>query len=323
MAAKSSSISSICYIIQDIEILVACPSFPAITFLLQNQEIFKGSEIQIRELIGSLLFFLPTATAPNYDYGSSKLAIGTPPTLEFRGSSRKACSRFVCLSNQGPGSYLSPQDFAMPWVGRINPLFPSKLSNSGIVKSKKLSATDLSQLWWTMTAVSVICERYHMAAMEVSISLKSPKNLVTGLLKPFTLQNLNMHRILIAMSLDVLTLAARSQGSYLCPGCHLFRDSKQYYGIIVGTLESEWLRVTLHRWLLDDEYCPEPTNVEISKVAAHSYYKCLVEKQTELGEILLKMARELESISYQESFHGAFSSANAAVALISQRIELD
>ncbi|KAM6558459.1 hypothetical protein CsatA_027698 [Cannabis sativa] len=84
--------------------------------------------------------------------------------------------------------------------------------------------------------------------------------------------------------------------------------------------ESEWLRVTLHKWL-DDEYCPEPTNVEISKVASYSYYKCLIEGQTDLGEILLKMARELETISYQESFHGAFSSANAAINLIAQRID--
>ncbi|XP_007199293.2 uncharacterized protein LOC18766625 [Prunus persica] len=84
--------------------------------------------------------------------------------------------------------------------------------------------------------------------------------------------------------------------------------------------ESEWLRVTLHKWL-DDEYCPEATNVEISKIAAQSYYKSLLGKQTDLGEILLKMAIELESISYQESFHGAFSSANAAVNLIAQRIE--
>ncbi|KAE8009609.1 hypothetical protein FH972_006037 [Carpinus fangiana] len=83
--------------------------------------------------------------------------------------------------------------------------------------------------------------------------------------------------------------------------------------------ESEWLRFTLHKWL-DDEYCPEETNVEISKVAANSYYQSLLEKQTDLGEILLKMAGELESISYQESFHGAFSSANAAVNLIVQRI---
>ncbi|XP_062087196.1 uncharacterized protein LOC133794020 isoform X2 [Humulus lupulus] len=83
--------------------------------------------------------------------------------------------------------------------------------------------------------------------------------------------------------------------------------------------ESEWLRITLHKWL-DDEYCPEPTNVEISKVASYCYYKCLIERQTDLGEILLKMARELETISYQESFHGAFSSANAAINLIAQRI---
>lgn len=83
--------------------------------------------------------------------------------------------------------------------------------------------------------------------------------------------------------------------------------------------ESEWLRVTLHKWL-DDEYCPEPTNVEISKVAADSFYKSLVEKRSDIGDILLKMALELESISYQESFHGAFSSANAAVNLITQRI---
>ncbi|XP_039035724.1 uncharacterized protein LOC120172309 [Hibiscus syriacus] len=84
--------------------------------------------------------------------------------------------------------------------------------------------------------------------------------------------------------------------------------------------ESEWLRVTLHKWL-DDEYCPEETNVEISKVAAQSFYQSLLEKQSDVGEILLKMARELESISYRESFHGAFSSANAAVSLIIQRIE--
>ncbi|KAL5983945.1 hypothetical protein ACLOJK_018043 [Asimina triloba] len=83
--------------------------------------------------------------------------------------------------------------------------------------------------------------------------------------------------------------------------------------------ESEWLRVTLHKWL-DDEYCPEPTNIEISKVAALSYYESLVEKHADLGEILLKMATDLESISYKESFHGAFSSANAAVSLIAQRM---
>ncbi|RZC52441.1 hypothetical protein C5167_020879 [Papaver somniferum] len=85
--------------------------------------------------------------------------------------------------------------------------------------------------------------------------------------------------------------------------------------------ESEWLKVVLHKWL-DDEYCVEDTNVEISEVAAKSYYESLVvRKEADLGMILLQMARDLESISYQESFHGAFSSANAAIQLISQRIE--
>lgn len=96
----------------------------------------------------------------------------------------------------------------------------------------------------------------------------------------------------------------------------------QIHVLLVRVQESEWLRVTLHKWL-DDEYCPEPTNVEISNIAATTYYKSLVEKQTDLGEILLKMAVELESISYQESFHGAFSSANAAVNLIVQRMALE
>ncbi|KAG6416241.1 hypothetical protein SASPL_123667 [Salvia splendens] len=86
--------------------------------------------------------------------------------------------------------------------------------------------------------------------------------------------------------------------------------------------ESAWLRETLQKWL-DEEYCPEATNVEISKIAGDSLYKSLVEKRADLGEILLKMALELESISYQDSFHGAFSSANAAVNLIVQRILQD
>ncbi|CAH2071831.1 unnamed protein product [Thlaspi arvense] len=84
--------------------------------------------------------------------------------------------------------------------------------------------------------------------------------------------------------------------------------------------ESEWLRVTLHKWL-DDEYCPEPTNVEISDVAAKSFYTSLSEKETDMGVILLKMAQDLTSISYQESFHGAFTSANAAINLIVERVE--
>ncbi|KAG6505231.1 uncharacterized protein LOC121987854 [Zingiber officinale] len=89
----------------------------------------------------------------------------------------------------------------------------------------------------------------------------------------------------------------------------------------IALQESEWLRAALHRWL-DDEYCPEETNVDISKVAARSYLESLMERRSELGEILLKMAKDLESqVSFRESFHGAFSSANAAIHLITLRID--
>ncbi|CAA6654211.1 unnamed protein product [Spirodela intermedia] len=84
--------------------------------------------------------------------------------------------------------------------------------------------------------------------------------------------------------------------------------------------ESEWLRVALHKWL-DDEFCPEEMNVEISRVAAQSYQESLLARNPDMGDILLKMATDLLSLSYQESFHGAFSAANAAVRLITERVE--
>ncbi|GFZ04639.1 hypothetical protein Acr_17g0002110 [Actinidia rufa] len=136
------------------------------------------------------------------------------------------------------------------------------------------------------------------------------------------------------MEMPSSQLRAGLHDSYSSPGSTCFRNTNPKLGAYHGAKcykpdqytkapeESEWLRVNLHKWL-DDEYCPEATNVEISTVAAQSYYQSLVQKQTDLGEILLRMAGELESISYQESFHGAFSSANAAVSLIIQRIEQD
>lgn len=84
--------------------------------------------------------------------------------------------------------------------------------------------------------------------------------------------------------------------------------------------ESEWLRINLQKWL-DDEYCPEIANEEISKRCAKVYYYCLMEKQADLGEILMQMIRNLETFSFKESFHGAFSASNAAVHLITMRIQ--
>lgn len=83
--------------------------------------------------------------------------------------------------------------------------------------------------------------------------------------------------------------------------------------------ESEWLRVTLHKWL-DDEFCPEPPNEEISRRCSKVYYYCLMEKQLDVGDILMQMVRELETFSFKESFHGAFSSANAAIDLITKKV---
>ncbi|CAI7782220.1 unnamed protein product [Closterium sp. NIES-53] len=67
----------------------------------------------------------------------------------------------------------------------------------------------------------------------------------------------------------------------------------------IAKQEAEWLRENLKAWL-DNEYCPEPANVGISERCA-------------------KMVYDLDSFSFKESFHGPFSSANAAVALICDR----
>ncbi|KAG6548450.1 hypothetical protein Mapa_009937 [Marchantia paleacea] len=87
----------------------------------------------------------------------------------------------------------------------------------------------------------------------------------------------------------------------------------------VAAQEAEWLRGALHQWL-DDEYCPEPANDEISKRCSKVFYYCLLEQQLDVGDILMQMVRGLETFSFKESFHGAFSSANAAVDLITKRM---
>eukprot|EP00898_Chlorokybus_atmophyticus_P009016 jgi/Chlat1/9115/Chrsp97S09278 len=83
--------------------------------------------------------------------------------------------------------------------------------------------------------------------------------------------------------------------------------------------EAEWLRAALQQWL-DNEYCPEPANIEIAKRCARVYRYCLFEDQRDAGEVLLAMVRDLETMSFKESFHSAFTSANAAVALLIKRM---
>lgn len=87
----------------------------------------------------------------------------------------------------------------------------------------------------------------------------------------------------------------------------------------VGLQEAEWLRGALHQWL-DDEYCPEAANEEISRRCARVYYYCLMEEQVDIGDILMQMVRDLETFSFKDSFHGPFTSANAAIDLITKRM---
>ncbi|CAI5465121.1 unnamed protein product [Closterium sp. Yama58-4] len=86
----------------------------------------------------------------------------------------------------------------------------------------------------------------------------------------------------------------------------------------VAQREADWLRENLKAWL-DNEYCPEPANIGISERCAKVYYRCLLNQEREIAQILMQMVYDLESFSFKESFHGPFSSANAAVALICDR----
>ncbi|KAJ7196892.1 hypothetical protein O6H91_01G066700 [Diphasiastrum complanatum] len=83
--------------------------------------------------------------------------------------------------------------------------------------------------------------------------------------------------------------------------------------------EADWLRSNVRDWL-DNEYCPEPANKEISERCARVYHECLLENKLDIGDILIHICSNLEKFSFKESFHGPFSSANAAVDLIMQRV---
>jgi hypothetical protein len=62
--------------------------------------------------------------------------------------------------------------------------------------------------------------------------------------------------------------------------------------------ESEWLRVALKQWL-DDEYCPEPANEDISSRCGKVYYRCLLEGVDDIGDILIEfVSRENQKASF-------------------------
>eukprot|EP00899_Mesostigma_viride_P017718 jgi/Mesvir1/25948/Mv20940-RA.1 len=83
--------------------------------------------------------------------------------------------------------------------------------------------------------------------------------------------------------------------------------------------ESEELRKRLHKWL-DDEFCPEPPNVEISKRCANVFRSEMLRGETEVGAVLMAMVYDLEKFDFRQSFHGAFSASNAAIAILMDRL---
>jgi hypothetical protein len=58
-----------------------------------------------------------------------------------------------------------------------------------------------------------------------------------------------------------------------------------------------------------------------SAAQLHGHHESLMAGQSDVGEILMKMISDLEKLSYRESFHDAFLAANAAVRLITQKME--
>eukprot|EP00271_Cylindrocystis_brebissonii_P011712 TRINITY_DN29632_c0_g1_i1.p1 TRINITY_DN29632_c0_g1~~TRINITY_DN29632_c0_g1_i1.p1 ORF type:complete len:209 (-),score=18.64 TRINITY_DN29632_c0_g1_i1:413-1039(-) len=88
----------------------------------------------------------------------------------------------------------------------------------------------------------------------------------------------------------------------------------------VASQEAEWLQSRLEQWL-DDEFCPEAANKEISRRCAAVFQRCLREGITDCSDILLQMIRDLETFSFKDSFHGSFSSANAAINLVIERVQ--
>lgn len=72
--------------------------------------------------------------------------------------------------------------------------------------------------------------------------------------------------------------------------------------------ESEWLRVALKQWL-DDEYCPEPANEDISSRCGKVYYRCLLEGVDDIGDILI----EFVSLENQKASFASFAALYSIV----------
>jgi hypothetical protein len=84
---------------------------------------------------------------------------------------------------------------------------------------------------------------------------------------------------------------------------------------IVG--ESEWLQQALNQWL-DEEFLPEPVNVDISLRAASVYRRQRMEGEDDVGSLLMAILIEMKSFDFSKSFYSEFAIANAVSDLLLQ-----
>ncbi|KAL3700379.1 hypothetical protein R1sor_018401 [Riccia sorocarpa] len=164
----------------------------------------------------------------------------------------------------------------------------------------------------TRRSISVLKARLYEATVFSNLSLREEKLLNTA----FSPAGIGEHgRSRLIHCLSDTTEGEKEELEYLGE----LRVPQAWVEPEVAARQAEWLRVALHQWL-DDEFCPEPANEEISKRCSKVFYYCLLEQQLDVGDILMQMVRGLETLSFKESFHGAFSSANAAIDLITKRM---
>lgn len=86
--------------------------------------------------------------------------------------------------------------------------------------------------------------------------------------------------------------------------------------------ESDWLRSTLQAWL-DEEFLPEPVNVEIADRAAHIFLRQRMEGEDDLGSLLMAILTEMQAFDFSKSFYSEFAVANAVSDLLLQSLGIN
>jgi hypothetical protein len=86
--------------------------------------------------------------------------------------------------------------------------------------------------------------------------------------------------------------------------------------------ESLWLKAALQSWL-DEEFLPEPVNVEIANRAAHIFLRQRMEGEDDLGCLLMAILTEMQSFDFSKSFYSEFAVANAVSDLLLQSLGIN